>query len=116
MNLQSGKFVAPRTGKYYFSTSGRAYFAASSGRYFIIQLFKNGAGIGSAHGDEISTVDYQFENFSIQSTLDLKAGDEIWLQITVMPSGVYLTDDGNHFTHFTGWLLEEDISQSLLVI
>lgn len=116
MNLQSGKFVAPRTGKYYFSTSGRAYFAASSGRYFVIGLFKNGAGIGSAHGDEISDRDYQFENFSIQSTLDLKAGDQIWLQITRMPSGGYLTDDGNHFTHFTGWLLEEDISQSLLVI
>lgn len=112
MNLQSGKFTAPRTGKYHFSASGRAYFGISSGRYFTISLFKNGGGIGSSNNDEISDNNYQFEIFSLQSTLNLEAGDQVWLGITTMPSGVNLAG----YTHFTGWLLEEDITKTLNIV
>jgi hypothetical protein len=45
----------------------------------------------------------------------LKAGDKIWLQIFFMtPGGVtYLYDNPNadqRFNHFTGWLLEENLT------
>jgi hypothetical protein len=59
----------------------------------------------SSTDDEISDRDYQFEIFPLQSTLNLEAKDQVWLEITTMPSGVYLAG----YTHFTGWLLEEDI-------
>jgi hypothetical protein len=112
MNLQSGKFTVPRTGKYHFSASGRTYYGRNSGRYFVIGLYKNSAVIGSSHGDEISDTDYLYEIFSLQSTLNLVAGDQIWLESSYMPSGVYLAG----YTHFTGWLLEEDISKTLNIV
>lgn len=51
----------------------------------------------SSIDDEISDRDYQFEIFSLQSTLNLEAGDQVWLGITTMPPGVYLAG----YTYFT---------------
>jgi hypothetical protein len=50
---------------------------------------------------------------SLQSTLALQAGDQVWVQISDQSSGVYLFDDNRHFTHFTGWILEQDNFPSL---
>ena len=71
-------------------------------------MYFNGGLIGSGWGDEISTSG-QSETLSLQSTLNLQKGDKIWLQINVMTTGAYLY--GGSFTHFSGWLLEENMSQ-----
>jgi len=42
---------------------------------------------------------------SINATLRLKAGD----RVNVFKESGQLHDDGNHSTHFTGWLVEEDL-------
>ena len=75
-------------------------------------MYLNGKSIGIAWADEITPGD-QDETYSLQSTLNLLAGDEIWLEIRFKSPGVYLNDDRGHFTHFTGWLLYENIAQSL---
>ncbi len=61
----------------------------------------NGNRIGAGYSREV------YDTLSIQTTLYLKAEDEVWVQII---GGFYLRDISYHRTHFTGWLLEEDLS------
>jgi hypothetical protein len=52
---------------------------------------------------------------SLQSTLNLKKGDQLWVQILFTSgSSSYLYDNSyNHLTHFTGFMLEEEIMAAL---
>ena len=114
MNLQTGKFTAPRTGKYFFSLSGLGSFPASSSYlYMYLHLVKNGNRIANTHSDTTSPGG-QYEIFSLQSTLQLQVGDQIWVDISGISAGTYIRGSG--FTHFTGWLLQDDISLPLNVI
>ena len=121
MNLQTGKFVAARAGKYSFSVSGVAYFPytpLTPGLYnetpvlasfrFQISLIKNGNWIGSGYSHTTNTGG-TFETFSLDSTLSLIKGDQVWVEISEMSDKVLLY--GRRFTHFTGVLLEEEFSQ-----
>ena len=102
MNAKSGIFTAPRTGIYFFSFSGKG----SESSYIHPQLYLNDNLIGSGDG---STSDHMIPTFSLQSTLQLNAGDLVSLKLRSDGTG-YLFDDGQHYTHFTGWLLQEDLS------
>ena len=86
-----------------------ADFPKSSSKACIeVFMYLNGGVIGRGWADEIST-DGQSETLSLQSTLNLQKGDKIWLQINKMTTGAYLYGDA--LTHFSGWLLEENMSQ-----
>lgn len=113
MDLQTGKFTAPRTGKYFFSFSGLGYFTGSSNSNMYLRFIKSGSRIGSTYSGS-SSLGNQYETFSLQSTLQLQLGEQIWIEISSISAGAYL--DGGGFTHFTGWLLQEDISLSVNVI
>jgi hypothetical protein len=114
MDLTSGKFTAPRPGIYFFSFAGVAsLYTSSSWAQLFVGLYLNGNRIGSNF-----VVDYngpldQFSPVTLQSTLKLGKGDEVWVQITSVTSLSYLYDDGNYSTHFTGFMLEEEIFDSL---
>lgn len=108
MNSTTGIFNASVAGKYFFSLSGMARFPGPSIQRFYIGLYMNGNRIGRAYSDENIKETVQYEPFSLQSTLNLKAGDVVWIQIEPEAfTGVDLY--GSHYVHFTGWLLEEDI-------
>jgi hypothetical protein len=115
MNLQTGIFTAPRPGIYFFSFTGHAIFPASSSSlvYLGVSLYLNGGRIGTGRVDEENTVANQFSPLTLQSTLNLKSGDQVWVEILIRSSGVNLYDDKNHHTHFTGWMLQEEIVASL---
>ena len=113
MNTATGKFTAPRNGIYSFSFTGLGQLAASSSRVVLdVAMYLNGNIIGRGVADETGTAD-QYETTSFQSTLNLQKGDQIWLEIWQLSSGMYLR--GQDSTHFSGYLLEENLSQSLNV-
>jgi hypothetical protein len=113
MNLASGKFAAPRPGTYFFSFAGQAHLESEDEDvYFYSHLYLNGNLIGSSSVEENKDPVKQYNTLSLQSTLNLKKGDQVWVTIDYTGSS-YLRDDGNHLTHFTGFMLEEEIGASL---
>ncbi len=114
MNLTSGIFTVPRPGIYFFSFAGLAEFPASTSRlYLIVGLYLNGGLIGRGDVQEANTAPGQYGQLTAQMTLNLKKGDQVWLQITTISPEVNLYDDNYHYTHFTGFMLKEEIVASL---
>jgi hypothetical protein len=110
MNTGSGIFTVPVTGTYFFTFSGMAYMVGTTkdGK-FHASLRRNGELIGRV--EAAMTQGVSSDGFSLQSTLHLQAGEQIWIQSDT-EEYMYLHDNGNHYTHFTGWLLQEDVAQS----
>ena len=74
----------------------------------------NGDRIGMGDVQESNNVANQLSPLTLQSTLNLKKGDQVWVEIDWQSTGAYLFDDGTHHrTHFTGFMLEEEIVASL---
>ena len=70
--------------------------------------------MGTSFVDEEKGPVDQKSPLTLQSTLNLKKGDQLWMQIIYYgSSSSFLFDNGNHHTHFTGFMLEEEIVASL---
>jgi hypothetical protein len=136
MNLTSGKFTAPRPGIYFFSFAGVARLSSSPAAQFYSDLYLNGNIIGLSHVNERNGPVDQYSPLTLQSTLNLKTGDQLWVQIYYFSSSSsylyeansfrmgdwgrpisfvpnYLNFIPNYLTHFTGLMLEEEIAASL---
>ena len=75
----------------------------------------NGGRIGSGWVEDSNNVAFIWSPLTLQSTLNLKSGDQVWVEMNGQQStGAYLHDNGStdHFTHFTGFMLEEEIVAS----
>ena len=113
MNLTSGIFRAPLKGIYFFSFAGLARFPNSSSNLELgVRLYLNGGPIGAGYVSETNT-DYLLNALSLQSMLNLEKDDLVWVQIDYLSSGVNLFDNSNHYTHFMGFMLEEELIASL---
>jgi hypothetical protein len=108
-NSGTGRFTAPVGGKYFFSFTGLVKFPGYSSLVRTeIGLFKNDAEfIGFSESDENFSSGFQYETISLQSTLELIKGDQIWVGISSISSGASL--EGNYYTHFNGFLLEQTL-------
>jgi hypothetical protein len=110
MDLTSGKFTAPRPGIYFFSFAGTAHLKSY---WFYSHLYLNGNKIGESVVLENKVPVDRYSPMSFQWTLNLKKGDQLWVEIDYYGSDSFLYDNNNHFTHFTGFMLEEEIGASL---
>lgn len=113
MNLTSGIFTAPRAGTYFFSFTGIASFPATPTTLTLrLGLYLNGHELGNGYADHGHNIGL-YKSFSFQSTLKLQAGDKVWLAISYSSARVELHDNkAFHYSHFTGQLIEENISKS----
>jgi hypothetical protein len=94
MDLSTGKFTALVPGTYFFSFTGHARFPKSSSLLSLgVGLYLNGNFIGWGFVEEYQTLNLQETPLTLQSTLNLQKGDEIWLQITLISDSVSLLDD-----------------------
>lgn len=104
VNLISGIFTALKNGVYHFSFSG---MADSENTELVIYLRKNGDNIERASSSNLNGSPIA----SLVSTLQLKIGDTIDLYKTIGN----LTDKSEELiSHFTGWLIEEELNTTLV--
>lgn len=104
----TGRFTAPAGGKYFFSFTGLVKFPGYSSLVRTdMGLVKNGDYIAYCESDENFNSGFQYETISLQSTLELIKGDQIWVGISSISSGASL--EGNYYTHFNGFLLEQTL-------
>ena len=101
MNSATGIFTVPVDGIYHFEFSGLRDIADATSMNIYLNV--NDVSTGICH---VSNLPNYFVGLSgISASLKLKIGD----QVTLFKSAGTLNDDWGHYTHFTGWLVEEDL-------
>jgi len=103
-DLTSGIFTVPVPGIYHFDFSA---VKDQSANYIYMYLQVNGNRVGSAFTQQSAT---SYETVSLSASLRLAAGDRVNLfnYAGVLFDGTKF-DGSSHYTHFSGWLVEEDL-------
>ena len=103
-NMSSRSFIVPVPGIYHFYMSAVKYRLSGNHLQIRLQVNGKGTGISAENGQGGSAGDV----VSLSASLRLAAGDRVNLYL--VNGGLY--DDHAQYTHFTGWLVEEELGRS----
>lgn len=101
MNLVSGIFTAPVTGIYHFEFNS---VKDGSSDYLDIFLQVNGENVGFAFTEDLNRTKAAFV-ISLTTSLRLKVDDSV----NLYKRNIGMLDSDYHYTHFTGWLVDQDL-------
>jgi len=100
MDLTTGLFTAPVNGVYHFEFAALKDYSTSSESY--VHLVVNGKEFATSYAKDGT---FFIGHSGISASLLLKAGDKVGME---KPSGGF-ADWHHRYTHFTGWLVEQQI-------
>jgi len=103
MDTKTGVFTAPVSGIYHF---GFSCLMHAKSWYLDIFLQLNGNNIGVATSNTEQYGGKAYLTISMHSSLRLKKGD----RINLYKHRGALRDSESRYTHFSGWLVEEDMT------
>lgn len=97
INMKTGVFTAPTSGRYFLSFNALPYEIGGNWVYLRV----NGVTFGQSH------VLLDNNSMPVSATLNLQKGDRVDM---FLGRGSIFDNDINHFTQFSGILLEEDLA------
>ena len=105
-NMSSRSFIVPVPGIYHFHFSAVKYPFGNNSQHLRIRLQVNDMNTGTcAENSQGGGAGDGGAVVSLSASLRLAEGDKVNLYI--VKGGLY--DDGHSYTHFTGWLVEEEL-------
>lgn len=108
MNLTSGVFTAPVPGTYHFAFSAVKDLFPD---HLVISIRLNGKEQGRAYTEHFNqnnlTAIKTKASLSLSAVLYLQAGDQVNMRNEY--GGSILDQENYHHTHFTGWLVNEEL-------
>lgn len=116
MDLTTGVFTAPVPGIYSFSFKGLAEFQTTQSivPFLAVGLYVNKERVALALNEESNTQMTnnrgQRSQLSLMTTVELKKGDRVWLDMFAKSGAISLYDNANKHTDFSGWLMQEYLS------
>lgn len=108
MSPATGIFTAPRNGIYFFAFSGYSTASIAGENSMDVDLMVGGnihlratfhPSFDGQHGDSAS----------LQSIVQLKQGDQVFMNIANIYASTLFDNSPFHYTHFSGGLLHEDV-------
>lgn len=107
MNTSSGVFTAPVPGTYHFAFS--AVKESSSEAFLVISMQVNDKEIGRSFTELfIDGIRHYRSPVSLAASFHLKAGDRVNMRNEY--GGSIKDEENYHHTHFTGWLVNEEMA------
>ncbi len=101
MRTTTGVFTVPLDGLYHFQFSGQKYWDE---HMLHIHLQVNGVSVAAAYADKAS----QWLTVALSGSFRLKKGDRVNLYKRRL--GELYDEPLVHLTHFSGWLVEEELN------